>query len=67
MLVTQLYSTLCNLMDCSLPGFSVHGILQTTILEQVAISFSKGSSRTRFPALQADSALSEPPGKAPLL
>ena len=27
-------------MDCSLPGFSVHGILQTRILEWVAISFS---------------------------
>ena len=32
--------TLCNLMDCSLPGFSVHGILQARTLEWVAISFS---------------------------
>ena len=32
------------LMDCSLPGSSVHGILQTRILEWVAISFSRGSS-----------------------
>ena len=31
--------TLCNPMDLSLPGFSVHGILQATILERVAISF----------------------------
>ena len=31
--------------DCSLPGSSVHGILQTTILEWVAIPFSRGSSR----------------------
>ena len=32
--------TLCNPMDCSLPGFSVHGILQARTLEWVAISFS---------------------------
>ena len=34
-------------MDCSPPGSSVHGILQARILEQVAISFSRGSSRPR--------------------
>ena len=33
-----------TLMDCSPPGFSVHGILQARILECVAISFSRGSS-----------------------
>ena len=33
--------TLCDPMDCSLPGFSVHGILQARTLEWVAISFSK--------------------------
>ena len=33
--------TLCNPMDCSPPGFSVHGILQARTLEWVAISFSK--------------------------
>ena len=32
--------TLCNPMDCSLPGFSIHGILQARTLECVAISFS---------------------------
>ena len=32
--------TLCNPMDCSLPGFSVHGILQARTLEWVAIFFS---------------------------
>ena len=90
----------CNPMGCSLPGSSIHGILQARILEQVAISFSRGSSwprnRTqvscitgsykgspllewavvplprglpnpgiepRSPTLQADSLLSEPPGK----
>ena len=34
-------------MDCSLPGSSVHGIFQARILEWVAISFSRGSSRLR--------------------
>ena len=36
--------TLCNPTDCSLPGSSVHGILQARILESVAISVSRGSS-----------------------
>ena len=36
----QLCLTLCNAMDCSPPSSSVHGILQTRILEWVAISFS---------------------------
>ena len=39
--VAQSCLTLCNCMDCSPPGFSVHGIFQTGILEWVAISFSK--------------------------
>ena len=38
---------LCDPMDCSPPGSSVHGILQARILEWVAISFSRGSSRPR--------------------
>ena len=37
----------CDPMDCSLPGSSVHGILQARILERVAISFSRGSSPPR--------------------
>ena len=45
-LVTQSYPTLCDPMDCSLPGSSVHGILQARILEWVAIPFSIGSSRS---------------------
>ena len=36
----QLCPTLCDPMDCSLPGFSIHGILQARTLEWVAISFS---------------------------
>ena len=39
--------TLCDTMDCSPPGFSVHGISQAIILEWVAISFSRGSSWPR--------------------
>ena len=37
----------CNSMDCSLPGFSVHGISQASIPEWVAIPFSRGSSLSR--------------------
>ena len=40
----QLYLTLCDLVDCSLPGSSVHGILQARILEWVAVPSSRGSS-----------------------
>ena len=43
-LVTQSCLTLCDHMDCSLPGSSVLGILQGRILEWFAISYSKGSS-----------------------
>ena len=39
--------TLCEPMDCSPPGSSVHGVLQARILEWVAISFCRGSSRPR--------------------
>ena len=38
--VTQSCPILCDPLDCSLPGFSVRGILQARILEWVAISFS---------------------------
>ena len=43
----QLYTALCNTMDHSLPGASVHGIFQARILQWVAISFSGGSSQPR--------------------
>ena len=39
--------TLCDPMDCSLPGSSVHRILQARILEWVAISYYRGSSQPR--------------------
>ena len=43
----QLCLTCSNPVDYSLPGSSVHGILQARILEWVAISFSRGSSPPR--------------------
>ena len=42
--VVQSWLTLCDPMDCSLPGFSVHGIFQARVREWGAISFSRGSS-----------------------
>ena len=46
-LVAQSCPILCHLMDCSLSGSSIRGILQAKILEWVAISFCRGSSRPR--------------------
>ena len=43
----QSYSSLCDPMDCGLPGSSVHGISQARILEWVAISFCRRSSLTQ--------------------
>ena len=45
--VAQLCLTLCDPMDCSLPGSSVRGIFQERILEGVAIAFSRRSSPPR--------------------
>ena len=42
-LIAKLCLTLCDLMDCSSPGFSVYGILQARILEWVAILYCRGS------------------------
>ena len=49
--VTQLCSTLCDPVDCSAPGSSVHGIFQARTLEWVAISSSRRSSCPRKPGL----------------
>ena len=66
MLVTQPYPTLCDPVDCSLPGSSVHGILQARILEWVAISSSTDLPHPEIepqpPILQADSLVLDPPG-----
>ena len=68
--VTQSCPTFCDSMDCSLPGSSLHGILQARVLEWVAISFSRGSPDPGIepgsPAFQADALASEPPGKLQL-
>ena len=45
--VTHSCLTLCDPMGCSLPGSSVHGILQARILEWVVIPFSRGPSQPR--------------------
>ena len=66
-LATQSSLTLCDPMDCSPPGSSVHGILQARILEWVAISFSRGSSQprdqTQVTHIVKDYLPTEPPGK----
>ena len=56
--VAQSCPALCEPMECSLPGSSVHGIFQARVLEWVAISFSRGLPNPGIelwsPALQAD-------------
>ena len=61
--------TLCDSMDCSLPGSFIHGIFQVRILEHVSISHSRGSSRPRdqthifcSPALAGRFFTTMPPG-----
>ena len=44
--VAQSCPSLCEPMDCSLPGSSIHGTFQAIVLEWVAISFSKGPGLT---------------------
>ena len=66
----SLFRLLCSPMGCSLPGSSVHEILQARILEWVAISFSGGSSKPRdrppslaSPALAGGFLTAELPGE----
>ena len=65
--VPQSCPTLGNPLDCSWPGSSAHGILRARILEWVAISYSKGSSRPRdwtwVSCLVGRLFSTEPPGK----
>ena len=68
-LVPQLCLTLCEPMDCSLPGSSVHGILQARILELVAIPFSRdlldpGRDWTQVSCIAGRFFITEPPGKS---
>ena len=67
----QLCLTVCDLMNSSLQGFSVHGIFQASILDHIAISYSKGYSHPGIipaylasPALAGGFCTTEPPGKA---
>ena len=46
--MVQLYLALCNRMNCSPPGSSIHRIFQARILEWVTITFSRGSSLPRY-------------------
>ena len=66
----QLCLTLCDLMDCSPPGSSVHGISQARILEWVTISSSRGASQPRgwthiscISCIGSRFFTTEPPGK----
>ena len=58
---------LCDPMDCSLPGSSVHGILQARIVEWVTVPFFRGSSQSRdWPKISHNAGgffILEPPGK----
>ena len=66
--VAQSCPTLCDPMDCSLPGFSIYGIFQARVLESRLPFPSPGDLpntgiEPRSPTLQADTLPSEPPGK----
>ena len=66
--VAQSCPILCDLTDCSLPCYSIHGIFQAIVLEWAAISFSRDlpnpGIEPGYPALQTDALPSEPPGKS---
>ena len=63
--VAQSWPTLCDPVDCGLPGSFVHGILQARVLAWVAIYFSRGGPdpgvEPGSPAFHADTLPSEPP------
>ena len=68
--VAQPCPTLCNPMDCGLPGSSIHGIFQARIMECVATPSSRGSSQPRDQTcvscnscITAGFFTTEPPGK----
>ena len=67
LLVAQSCLTLCDPMDCSLPGSSVHGILQARILECLSFpspgNLASPGIEPQSPAFQANSLLTERPGK----
>ena len=65
--IAQKCPTLCDPMDCSLSGSSIHGIFQARVLEWIAISspgdLPNPGTEPGFPSLQADALPSEPPRK----
>ena len=65
----QWRSTLCDPMDCSLPGSSVYEILQARVLERVAIPPPEGTEpeSPAFPELAGEFFTTESPGKSLLL
>ena len=74
--VTQSCPTLCDPMDCSLPGSSIHGIFQARVLEWGAIAFSAEGSlnpiiiflretKTQIQKREVDSGVMKPHGKEP--
>jgi len=67
--VAQSCLTLCDPMDCSLPGSSLHGILQARLLERIAISSSRGffrlRERTCISSIAGGFFTTEPQGKPP--
>ena len=67
--VAQSCPTLCDPMDCSPSGSSIHGILQARILQWLSFlspgDLPNPGVEPRSPALQADALTSEPPGKLP--
>ena len=65
--VAQSCLTLCNLMDCNPPGSSVHGDSPGKNTGVVAMPSSWVGIKPKSPALQANSLLTEPPGKPPVV
>ena len=63
-LVAQLCPTVCDPMDCSLPGSSLHGILRARVLEWVAIAFSAAAAAAAK-SLQSSPTLCDPRDGSP--
>ena len=61
--VAQLCPTLCDPVDCRPPGSSVHGISQASIMEWVAISFSRPRDKTHVSWSAGIFFTTGPPGK----
>ena len=60
--VAQSCPTLCDPIDCSLPGSSVHGIFQAIVLEWIAISFSRLRQKPKWKRVNFQLGFLWPPG-----